>query len=402
MRHGVEVGDLHRVRAHRPRTRPAARADPDAVLLGPGDEVGDDEEVPGVALGDDHLGLVVGLPPRVVGDALGEALAQAPLDLLDEPGLLVLAGRAREARHEPALALGERDVAHLGDPQRVVAGLRQLAPQVAHLGGGLEVVAVGVELEPVRVHHRRPGLDAQEGAVGLGVLGVGVVQVVGRDEGQVEVAGQAQQVVAHPALDVEPVLHELEVVVLAAEDVAVVGGGLLGEVVLAEPDPGLDLAGRAPGGGDEPLAVLREELAVDPRPLGVHLVEGGLAVEAEEVVQAGVVAGQQRHVRVGARAGHVVAGRGALVAPLDPGLVGAVGAGGDVGLDPDDRLDAGALGLLPELVGPEDVAVVGGGQGRHAELGGALEQVADPGRAVEHRVLGVHVEVDELVRPGRG
>jgi hypothetical protein len=36
-----------------------------------------------------------------------------------------------------------------------------------------------------------------------------------------------------------------------------------------------------------------------------------------------------------------------------------VGARRDIGLDADDRLDAGVLGLLPELVGAEKVAVVG-------------------------------------------
>ena len=183
VRDRVEVGDLHRVGAHGPRARPTARADPDAVALGPGDEVGDDEEVAGVPLGDDDLGLELGLLLGVVGDPLGEPLTQPALDLLDEPALLVLPGRAREARHVATLVLGERDVAHLGDEQGVVAGLGQLAPRVAHLGGALEVEVVGVELEPVGVHHRRAGLDAQQRRVRLGVLGARVVQVVGRDEG---------------------------------------------------------------------------------------------------------------------------------------------------------------------------------------------------------------------------
>ena len=41
----VEVGDPHRVGDHRAGAGAAARADPDAVVLGPVDEVGDDEEV---------------------------------------------------------------------------------------------------------------------------------------------------------------------------------------------------------------------------------------------------------------------------------------------------------------------------------------------------------------------
>ena len=397
VRDRVEVGDLHGVGAHRAGPRATPRADPDAVALGPGDEVGDDEEVAGIPLGDDDLGLELGLGLRVVGDAAGEALAQAALHLLDEPALLVLAGRAGEAGHVAPLVLGERDVAHLGDAQGVVAGLGQLAPGVPHLGRALEVELVGVELEPGGVHHRRAGLHAQQRRVRLGVVGAGVVQVVGGDERHVELARQPDEVLHGPALDVEAVVHHLAVEVLLAEDVLEVGGRLLGRVVLPEPQPGLDLAGRAPAGGDQALAVAVEQLAVDPRPLGVDLVERGLAVHAEQVVQPGVVAGEQGHVRVGARAGDVVAGAGALVAPLDPGLVGAVGARRDVGLDADDRLDAGALGLLPELVGAEDVAVVGGGERRHPHLGGPGEQVTDARGTVEHGVLGVHVQVDERV-----
>ena len=73
----------------------------------------------------------VGLLARVVGDAArGSGSCRPALDLLDEPGLLGLALGQREARHVAALALGERDLAALGDEQRVVAGLGQLAPQV--------------------------------------------------------------------------------------------------------------------------------------------------------------------------------------------------------------------------------------------------------------------------------
>ena len=84
-------------------------------------------------------------------------------------------------------------------------------------------------------------------------------------------------------------------------------------------------------------------------------------------------------------------------AQRDPGAVEAVGARGEVGLDADDRLDPGGLGLLPEVVGAEHVAVVGHRQRRHAHPGGLGEQVVEPGRAVEHGVLGVHVQVHERV-----
>ena len=87
--------------------------------------------------------------------------------------------------------------------------------------------------------------------------GVGVVQVVGGDHRQLEVVGQSQQAVADPRLDVQAVVHQLEEVVVPAEDVAELGGAGAGLVVVADAQPGLDLPGRAAGGGDQPAGVLR-------------------------------------------------------------------------------------------------------------------------------------------------
>src|SRR5262249_27399778 len=57
--------------------------------------------------------------------------------------------------------------------------------------------------------------------------------------------------------------------------------------------------------------------------------------------------------------------------------------------------DSGRRRLRPEVVGAVDVAVVGDGHGRHAGLLALDEQVLEPGGAVQHGVLGVHVEVRE-------
>ena len=226
-----------------------------------------------------------------------------------------------------------------------------------------------------------------------GVLLAGVVQVVGGHHRQVEVLGQPEQVGPDPGLDLEAVLHQLEEVVAGPEDVAELGRGGPRLVVLAEPQEGLHLARGAAGGGDQPLRVRLQQLAVHAG-LVEEALEAGPAVEAEQVVHPGRVLGQQRHVGEGAAAGHVVA---AALAPLDPGPVAAVGARRDVGLDADDRLDAGLGGLLPEVVGAEDVPVVGHRQRGHAHPGRLREQVVQPGRAVEHGVLGVRVQVDEGV-----
>ena len=388
----VEVGDAQCVRHDRPGGRSAAGTDPDALVLRPADEVGHHEEVAREAHLADDADLVLGLLAHLVGDARRVAQVQTALDLLDEPGRLGLTVGNVEPGHEVGV-LVERDLAPLGDQQGVVAGFREVAPDVTHLGCGLEVEVVGVELEPGRVGQRRPRLHAQQRRVRLGVRRVRVVQVVGGDQRQVQLLGQPQQVVTRPALDVEAVVHQLAEVVVGPEDVAVVRGRLDRGVVLAETQQGLHLAGGAAGGGDDAVGVGLEQLAVHAR-LEVEALDARQAGEPEQVVHAGRRLGQHRHVRVRAGPRDVVL---TAAAPTDAGAVPPVGAGRQVGLDADDRSDPAVACLAVEVVGPEDVAVVGDRDGRHLLLDGGVQQLTDPGGTVEHGVLGVHVQVHERV-----
>src|SRR5690606_14300342 len=302
--------------------------------------------------------------------------------------------------------LGELDLAPLRDEQRVVARLRVVAPHVAHLGGALEVVALAPEREPVAallvggLVERGARLHAQQRLVRVGVLGLGVVQVVGRQQRGPELLAQPDEVGQRAPLDLQPVVHDLDEEVVLAEDVLQLAGGAARLVVLAEPQPGLDLARGAAAGRDQPLRVGLHELAVDARPLAELALERGERAHPEQVVHAGGVLGQQRHVRVRAARGHVVGALG-LVAPPHTALVEPAGARRHVRLDADDRLDVELLGGAPEVVGAEQVAVVGGGQRGLAEPLRLGEQLLHPCGAVQHRVLGVDVEVDEVVGAAR-
>ncbi len=133
----VEPGDPHGVRDERARRGATPRPDADALRPSPADEVGDDQEVAGKAHLQDHRDFVISALAHRVGEPARIADRQAAFDLLDEPGVLVLARRHRELRHQ-VHAFGELDVAALGDQQRVVARLTQVVlvgPQRAHLGG---------------------------------------------------------------------------------------------------------------------------------------------------------------------------------------------------------------------------------------------------------------------------
>ena len=112
----------------------------------------------------------------VRGDRLPEALVEPALDLLDEPRVLVLARRAVVARHVVGLGV-ERHLALLRDRERVGEGLGvPVAPQVPHLLGRLDVVAVAAEREALAalvvrgLVERGTGLDAQQRLVRLGVV----------------------------------------------------------------------------------------------------------------------------------------------------------------------------------------------------------------------------------------
>jgi hypothetical protein len=204
--------------------------------------------------------------------------------------------------------------------------------------------------------------------VRLGVLGLGVVQVVGRQQGHAHLLGQPQQLRLRLPLDAQAVVHDLGIEVLLAEDVLQLTGRLLGLGVLTEAQPRLDLAADAAGGADDPVGVAAEQVPVHAG-LVVLPLDGGQRAHPEEIVHALGRAREQGHVGVGAIAADVVA---PAVTPFHAGLVAAGGAGSDVGLDADDRLDVVFAGLGPELVGAVDVAVVGRGDGRHALIGGRL------------------------------
>ena len=217
--------------------------------------------------------------------------------------------------------------------------------------------------------------------------------------GQAELLGDPEQVVTVATLDVDAVVHELAEEVLRAEDVAVVRRRLAGIGVAALLEQPVDLAGRAPGRGDQPAAVLLEQLAVHPG-LVVVALERGQRRELEEVVHA--LGGRREHGDVGVHLARVVRGdldrrrAGPVAADHGPSPLEA-GARGDVALHAENRLDPGGLGPLVEVVRPEDVAVVGHRERRHAHPGGLGHEVGQSRGSVEHGVLGVHVEMHESV-----
>jgi hypothetical protein len=215
------------------------------------------------------------------------------------------------------------------------------------------------------------------------------VRVVGDHRRDVEPLADLDEAVAYAALDVEVVVHQLEEVVVLAEDLLVFGRRLERLFELAEPEPGLHLTGRAAGGGHQAARVLLEQLEVHAGPLADEPLGVGAARQLEQVVQALFVLGPDRLVGVVPATGDVVA----LLAGLAPAdrLLDVARGGGDIGLDADDRGDAGGGRLPVEVVRAVRVAVVGHRDRGHALFVDLGEHLLETGRPVEHGVLGVHV-----------
>ncbi|GAQ76711.1 hypothetical protein T45_08513 [Streptomyces turgidiscabies] len=401
----AQLGDAHRVRHDRPRRRTTARPDGDLLGAGVPADIRHDEEVRGEPRRADDVHLGLEALHHLAGDRGAVAHGQPLQALLSQPRLLGLPfGGAGVLRH--LVSRGEDLLVGLDalrDQQGVVARLREFGEQLPHLGGGLEVVAGAVEPEPVRIVLVLGDSDAQQVVVGVRVLFEDVVGIVRRQRRDAQGLRQTQQVGADVALQGQAVVHQLQEVVLPAEDVLVAGRDVSCLVVLAQAQPGLDRTGGAPGRPDDALGMLRDQLHVHAGLAGRELPRAaGLARQVEQVAQALGVAGPQCHVGEAACAWHIVGSvavvRHGTLPAGPPELLRAVAAPGrgDVRLDADDRLDAvEALGDLLKLVRTEHVAVVAHRDGGHVLPGGLGEHRLQPLGTVEHRVLGVIVQVDE-------
>ncbi len=216
----------------------------------------------------------------------------------------------------------------------------------------------------------------------LVVAGIEVVHVVGGHHGQAQPLGDRQRPLARDPLVLQTVILDLQVEVLAPQHVHVPGGDLfrLGLVLLQEGVT--ELAVEAAREGEEPLRVLGEEFPVDAR-LVVEPLHVPGRDQLDQILVPGHVPGQERHVV-----------RPLVLAilrrPFEP-------AGRrHVHLAADDGLDPLLAGQGVEVHRPEEVAVVGHGQGRHPVLLGLGHQLVELAGPIQERVLRVQMQVHEI------
>ncbi len=285
----------------------------------------------------------------------------------------------RRERRKHRVAEVDVDVGALRDQQRVVARLLVVTEEMAHLRRGLQVELLGLEAQPVAVVAGAPGLHAEQGVVRLGVLLVRVVAVVRREQRQAERARDPDQLRVDLTLLVQAMVLQLDEEALGSEDVAELPRELERALVVTRDERLAHRAAEAAARRHDPLAVPLEELEVHPG-LVVVAVEVRRRRELDEVVVAGVRRGQDREVE-----DVVVGAARAVVATRRD----------EVRLGADDRLHPRVARGPVEVEDAVHVAVVGDPDRGLAVGHGSRHDLGHARRTVEHRVLGVEMEVDE-------
>ncbi len=372
----VDVGDVQAVADDAARGAAAPGSDGDALSLGIADEVRDDQKIIHKAHPADHGQLIVELLVHL--RPVGETLGEAPLAELLQIGKAVrLPGGEFEAR-QVVVAEFEVVAALVRDGGSHVGGLGMAWEQRAHLLLTLEVELLGLEAHAVGLVHGLAGLDAQQHVLGGGVGLFHIVGVVGDDEGDAGVAAELFEALGGLPLLGDAVILDLQIEVVAEECLQIQRAGF-GRLIVAADQLLRDLAREAAGQAHQPLGVLVQQRPVDAGLVVEALGEAG-ADQIAEVAVAGLVFAQQDQVGVGV---------------VEAVLLVMPGARGDVDLAADDGLDArGAAGLV-EGHRPVHHAVVGDRQGTLPQFFGALRQLLDAAGAVEQRIFGMDVEMDE-------
>ena len=389
----IEVGDRQAVGDDRSGSASASGSRADAAPRSMGDQVPDDEEVRRESHVGDHAELVVDALRDVSIDRAVPAMCTLHHEVPEVLVLVVAIGH-RELRQEDLVEL-DLDIGTFGDPQGVVTRPRVVLvrEQVSHLARRLDVELVGVELETVLIGFHGAGLDTQQRIVRIGLVRSGVVRIVRGEERGIDRSADLEEVRHDLSLRWDPVVLEFDEEVLASEDVLVHprrGEGPCEVTLLAalivigwfvDAEELGHVAAEATGRRDEPLGVLGEQFGIHAR-LVVVALRVRPRCELHEVAVPHVALGEDGHV-----VPHVVAARW----PIEPTT------GCEVRLDADDRFDPLGLGSPDEVDDTVHHAVVGDGHGGLAIGPHGLDDVLDTSGTVEHRELGVHMEVGEAV-----
>ncbi len=264
---------------------------------------------------------------------------------------------------------------------------------IHHLVGTFEIV-LGCQAAAIVLVEVTAFGNAEQRVVCLEVLAVGEVALVGRDERQVLVVGDIDELRLDGFLLGQAVALELDVEAVAEDVLERLNAGCRNRCVIIG-DRLVDGAVRAARERDQPL--------------GVRCDVGDLGVRRFAIVRAHVGTARNLHEIAIAGLAHRKEGEQSIaMRRRQRGQTRDAGAGSvrflevDGEADADDRLDAGTRELVGKFQRPEQIVGVGERDGRKAELGRAFCQCTDRQGAFEQRISRMHLEVHEGRGAGRG
>ena len=376
----VEVGDTETVGHQRARAGAASGAHRHAVVLGPADEVGDDQEVAGETHLDDRLAfegepLAVARALRFALGRVSEALQQTALQTGLRFGDQVLverhAGWGRE-QWQPRLAECQHEVAAPCDLDGVLQCLRQIGEALQHLCLAGEVLLRRVYARTPSVGQHLPLGDADARLMRPEIVGGEELNRMGGDQRQVQGAGQPRCRAGMSLRDGGTVALRFEVE-SAREACRPLAGQRRRRVGLATEQRAADLAVARAAQHDQAAERFGvEPLTAQKGPAALHALAVGAGHQPAERQIAGVVANQQQQARA------------VTIALASQPQVG-----------PADRLDPGCARGFVELDQAEQIAEVGQRQ-RGLVIGArGRDRLLDARGAISHRVFAVQSQMDE-------
>src|SRR5579863_6128205 len=304
------------------------------------------------------------------------ALFKSLARYVSEVGIRGVTGGNVEAR-EGVGDLFEFDVAALRDLPGAIDRVLQFAEERHHFVARFQVEIGMVPVHAIGVGHGLPRLNAHEDFVRAGVFAAQIMRVVGGDQRDAGFDGEAIDLGDETLVLVEPMVLNFEKEVFLAEDVAVGVSEPAGVVVFFGENGFVEVAAQAGREADEAFGMCGEEILVDAR-LVVEAFQERRGNHLDQVFVAFLVLAEQDEMVVTV----------AVDARLESLL-------GNVHLATDDRMNPLRLRGVVEADRAEEVAMIGHGDSGHFLLCDDFHELIDFARAVEQRIIGVVVEVNE-------
>ena len=273
------------------------------------------------------------------------------------------------------LSKSKFNVAPLRYLVRPLDSIRDVREESLHLVLGLDVELVVLEPDAVLVIYIGLRLDAHQDVLGCRILAPYVMRVVCRNKRHADIRRKPLEPGDDSLVLFEMMILYLKEEIVLAEYIEKLKRLSFCTLVIPVQEHPLSVAGKAARQADEALAVLPQEVLVDPRP-EVEAVDITLRDDLDQVAVTLLILGKQDQVT--------------RVAVLARFLV-VHGPCGSVHLAADDRLDARLFTGVIEIDHAEHGAMISNGARIHPEPLHVFRQLGYPAHAVEQAVFSMDV-----------